>query len=322
MKSAGIRSSLLLLLAFGALQVQAAETGSFQKTLQVTGPVDMDVVSGAGNITVHTGSSGSVSVNAKIRASNSWFGASAEEKIKKIEANPPVEQQGNSIHIGRMDESLQQNISIDYDITVPPQTKLLSRTGSGDQNISGVQLPLSAKTGSGNVTIDNVSADTRISSGSGELKVTNLKAGLNASAGSGSIRAKGVAGEVVANTGSGEIEVEQNGSGNIRVGTGSGRVTLLGIKGSLRVETGSGDIRAEGEPTGDWRVGAGSGTITLKLPSQASFTLDARTSSGTLNVNRQVTMQGNLSKNHVQGKVGNGGVLVDLHTGSGDIRVN
>jgi hypothetical protein len=323
MKSAGIRSSLLLLFAFGALQAQAAETGGFQKTLQVSGPVDMDVVSGAGNITVHTGNSGNVYVNAKIRASNSWFGASAAEKIKKIEANPPVEQQGNSIHIGRMeDSSLQQNISIDYDITVPPQTKLLSRTGSGDQNISGVQLPLSAKTGSGNVTIDNVSADTRISSGSGELKVTNLKAGLNASTGSGSIRAKGVAGEIVASTGSGEIEVEQNGSGNVRVGTGSGSVTLRGIKGSLRVETGSGDIRAEGEPTGDWRVGAGSGRITLKLPSQASFTLDARTSSGTLNVNRQVTMQGNLSKSHVQGKVGNGGVLVDLHTGSGDIRVD
>jgi hypothetical protein len=322
MRSARICGLFLVLLGLGALQMQASETGGFQKTLQVSGPVDMEVISGAGNITVHTGNSGNVFVNAKIHASNSWFGDSAQEKIKKIEANPPVEQQGNTIHIGRFeDRSLQQNISIDYDVTVPPQTKLVSRTGSGDQNISGVQLALSAKTGSGNVIIDNIGADAHISSGSGDLKMTNIKAGVNASAGSGNIHARGIGGEIVANTGSGDIDVEQNGSGDVKVGTGSGNVTLRGIKGGLRVETGSGDIRAEGEPTGDWRVGAGSGRIEVEVPAQASFNIDARTSSGSLNMHRQITMQGSLSKNHIQGKVGNGGVLVDLHTGSGDIQV-
>ena len=70
------------------------------------------------------------------------------------------------------------------------------------------------------------------------------------------------------------------------------------------------------------RLGAGSGNITLKVPSQASFNLDARTSSGTLRFNsHQVTTQGTLAKNHIQGKVGNGGVLLDIHTGSGDIEL-
>jgi len=68
-------------------------------------------------------------------------------------------------------------------------------------------------------------------------------------------------------------------------------------------------------------LGAGSGNIILKFPSQASFNIDARTSSGSLKVNHPVTMQGSLGRNHIQGKVGNGGALVDLHTGSGDIEV-
>ena len=145
---------------------------------------------------------------------------------------------------------------------------------------------------------------------------------MNAVTGSGNIRSQGVAGEITSNTGSGDVEMHQTGAGDVRVGTGSGNVKLYGIKGGLRAETGSGDIVVEGEATHDWRLGAGSGNITLRLPAQASFNLNARTSSGSLRVKPAVTMQGDFSKNHIQGKVGNGGVIVDLHTGSGDIEID
>ncbi|PYP89085.1 MAG: hypothetical protein DMG65_14360 [Candidatus Angelobacter sp. Gp1-AA117] len=324
MKSRRILTLALSLFAFGAVQLHATETGGFDKTLQVNGNVDLNVVSGSGNITVHTGASSVVHISAKIRARDQWFGGgmSAHEKIQKIQANPPIEQTGNSIRIGRIeDHELQQNVSIDYDLTVPAQTRLTSVTGSGDQNINGVQLAVSAKTGSGNITLDNIGADVRVSSGSGDLKINSIKGALAASAGSGNIRGGGIAGEINANTGSGEVELEQAGSGNVKVGTGSGNVKLRGVKRGLRVETGSGDIRVDGEPTGDWHASAGSGNIDLRVPASTSFNIDARTSSGTLRMNRPVTMQGNLGNKHVQGKVGNGGVLVDLHTGSGDIQV-
>ena len=69
------------------------------------------------------------------------------------------------------------------------------------------------------------------------------------------------------------------------------------MKGGLRADAGSGNIQAEGEPTSDWRLGAGSGNITLKVPTQASFNIDARTSSGYAAVNNhQVTTQGTLAK--------------------------
>jgi hypothetical protein len=323
MKSAKIPGILLLVLGIGVLQAGATETGGFERTLKVSGSVTVEVTSGSGNITVHPGSSTEVHVVARIRASTSWFGMSAMEKVRRIEKNPPVEQQGSFIRIGKIeDRELTQNVSIDYDVTVPVQTKLTSYTGSGNQSISGVQLPLTAKTGSGNITIENAGADTRIRSGSGDLKVNSVKGMLDAQTGSGSIRGYGIAGQVVANTGSGDIEIEQVASGNARVGTGSGSVKLRGIKGGLTVETGSGDIHAEGQPTADWKVGTGSGTIGLKVPAQLSFNLDARTSSGRLTVNHPVTTQGAMSKNHIQGKVGNGGVLIDVHTGSGNVQID
>src|SRR5262249_31382916 len=212
-------------------------------------------------------------------------------------------------------------------VTVPEKTRLTSSTGSGDQNISGLQLPATAKTGSGNITVEQIGAEVHASSGSGDLKINSVKGVLSCDTGSGNIHADDISGgarggDVVARGGSGNIEVRQTAGGSVRAETGSGNIRLNGVKGALRAQAGSGDIHAEGEPTRDWNLGAGSGNITLRVPAQASFNIDARTSSGSLTVKHPVTMQGTLSRKHIQGKVGNGGVLLDLHTGSGDIQVD
>jgi hypothetical protein len=327
MKSVKFLALAICVFALAVLPLNAATTGHFERTLQVNGTVELEVASGSGNINVHQGGAGSVSITARIHANNgtSWlFGSgNIEERIHKIEQNPPIVQTGNIIRIARFeDRDLAKNISIDYDVTVPPQTRLTSHTGSGDQTISGLQLPMTAKTGSGNVTVERVGAETRVSSGSGDLKINSIKGILYADTGSGNIHADDIAGDVFANTGSGNVEVRQSAGGSVKAQTGSGNIKLRGVKGSLRADAGSGDIQAEGEPTSDWRLGAGSGNITLRLPSQASFNIDARTSSGTLKLNNhQVTTQGTLARNHIQGKVGNGGVLLDIHTGSGDIEL-
>ena len=325
MRSLKTLALVLTLTGLAALPLQAATTGHFEKTLQVNGTVELEVTSGSGNITVHQGGAGSVSVSAKIHAnSGSWLfgGGNVEERIQRIQQNPPVVQQGNSIHIGKIeDRELTRNISIDYDVTVPPQTRLTSNSGSGDLTLSGLELPLTAKTGSGNVTVERISADSRVSSGSGDLTINSVKGVLYAQTGSGNIRANDLAGDAFVNTGSGDVQIRQSAGGSVKAQTGSGNIKLQGIKGGLRADAGSGNIQAEGEPTADWRLSAGSGNITLRVPTQASFNIDARTSSGTLKVNHPVTMQGTMAHNHIQGKVGNGGVLLDVHTGSGDIEV-
>jgi len=327
MKLAKISALFVIVAAVATLPVQA-QTGGFDRTLQVSGPVSLGVSSGSGSITVRSGTADRVHVIAKIRAQNSWadwidwFGPSAADEIHKLESDPPIEQQGNNIRIGRLEPGWHlRGISIDYDVTVPPLTALASHTGSGDQLISGLQLPCAADTGSGTITVDNIAGAVRLRSGSGGLKIDSVSS-LDAESGSGDVRATHVAGEIVARTGSGSIEIEQVAAGNARIGTASGDVVLRGAKGPVRVETASGEIRVEGEPNADWHIGTASGRIGLKLSSQASFNLDAGTISGSFKTDRALAIEGLTSRHHVHGQVGAGGALLDAHSVSGDIEID
>ena len=95
-----------------------------------------------------------------------------------------------------------------------------------------------------------------------------------------------------------------------------------GVQRGPRVKTGSGRIEVEGEPTAEWHIGTASGNIDLKTPSQVSFNFDGSTLSGNVNVDRPLTVQGLVSRHHLQGKAGNGGVLLEARTLSGNIRID
>ena len=92
--TAAIVAALLLPAAVAA---QAVE-GSFDRTLTVSGPVDLDVSTGSGSIEVKTGPAGSLRVVGHIKANGSWSGGgkSAQEKVKYLESHPPIEQTQNT----------------------------------------------------------------------------------------------------------------------------------------------------------------------------------------------------------------------------------
>jgi DUF4097 and DUF4098 domain-containing protein YvlB len=299
----------------------AAAEGSFQRTLQVSGAVNLDLTTGAGSVTVRTGSSSEVQVTGHIKVTN-WLGGSADDRIKRIEANPPIQQSGNDIRLGHSDDSeLMHNISISYDLVVPPDTQLHSHTGSGSQNVEGLRKRLEIESGSGTLKISDIGDAVRAETGSGGIEIDRVKGNVRAKAGSGTIRATDIAGAFEGYTGSGHITLEQSASGSVRADTGSGGMELRGLHGSLDARAGSGTITAEGNPTGAWSAHTGSGNIHLTLASDAAFDLDAHTSSGSITVNQPVTVQGSIGRKELRGKVRGGGVAVEVETGSGNIEI-
>src|SRR5262249_61777044 len=97
-------------------------------------------------------------------------------RAQKLRRNPPVDQQGDRIHIGRIHEpELRKNVFIDYDLYVPQQTRLTLRTGAGNQFIQGTLLPLEAWSGAGSITVDSVGGDAEIHTGAGRIEVRSPK---------------------------------------------------------------------------------------------------------------------------------------------------
>lgn len=301
----------------------ASATGMFERTLQVSTPVDLDIQTGSGSISVRRGPDSQVVVVGRIRAHRGlWSSRTAEERVRALEAHPPVAQTGNSIRLGDIAErELRQNVSISYEITVPFNSAIRARSGSGTVNIDSIQGPVEARAGSGRLTLGKIDGTVRAETGSGTIEVLGAAGGLEARTGSGGVDARDVAGPVEAHSGSGRIRIAYAGAGDGEFSTGSGGITVLGLQGRLRAHAGSGSINVEGRPTGDWSIDSGSGGITLRLPADAAFDLSARSSSGGIHTTHPIEARGQLSRNSLQGRVRGGGPRLEVSTGSGGVRL-
>ena len=270
--------------------------------------VELDVRTGSGEITIKSGPPGRIEVIGRIVTRRGFFSRNskdAEEAVRLFESEPPVELAGGKFLVGHVKSNKYgRNVTIDYDIVVPHDIQVTSRTGSGSQEVSGVSGPV------------------EVSTGSGSIKLNDVGGFVEASSGSGSIRAKGIAGGFQAHSGSGGIRMDQVAPGDVDVSCGSGNIVLDNVVGELNAHTGSGKIVVDGQPVGPWTLDSGSGSIRITFPDNAAFELNARTHSGSINIDHPLTIRGNVSKKRLQGQVRGGGPLVEVESGSGNIRID
>jgi hypothetical protein len=160
--------------ACGVVDVAAqTQTGTFERTLQVNGPVNLSVTTGSGDIQIRTGSGETVHVIGRIRAGGGVLALDdPAARISQIEKNPPIEQTGATVRVGATgDNPLYRNISISYEITVPANAEIRSVTGSGSQSIGSVRGSVTAQSGSGSINIAEAGGDVRARTGSGSIRI-------------------------------------------------------------------------------------------------------------------------------------------------------
>lgn len=293
----------MIILFTAALSFARAE-GQFDRTLTVSGAVNLDLTTGSGEVLIKTGDSSKVVIHGRVRSSNDWWGGDAESAVRSVESNPPINQSGNSIRIGyNLPEDAKRHVSIAYEVTVPADTTLQVNTGSGEISVEGVRSPAKLHTGSGDIRAKDLGPQSRLETGSG------------------SVHADSVAAPSYASTGSGSIQADLTGGGDVDVHTGSGGIRVRGVNGGLRARTGSGELTVDGNVKGPWQLHAGSGSIRMALSSSGGFNLDVHTGSGSIHSDLPITVQGTFGRHELKGSVRGGGPDVEVSTGSGDIDI-
>jgi DUF4097 and DUF4098 domain-containing protein YvlB len=192
-------------------------------------------------------------------------------------------------------------------------------TRSGDVTVRGARGPLDITTTSGDLSAVDIGA-ARVRTSSGDITVNGARGPLTARATSGDIQVKGAADSLHLSSSSGDIEVDAAPRG-LGAETSSGDIAAPWIARWAMLRSTSGEIGCGlHAPLARAELSSLNGSVTARLAAGLGCDLDARTSSGTIDVGVPLTL-GTVDRHAVSGKVAGGGAPVVLHTSSGDIVV-
>lgn len=201
------------------------------------------------------------------------------------------------------------NLGVKYVLSVPRKV-VLDRIVSSNGGIRVEQLEATAKlrTSNGAVRATAFRGDLDVTTSNGGIDLSEFQGDASLRSSNGAIRADGIRGFFEATTSNGPIDariVEATGTRPIRATSSNGRVTLA----------------VESLKNNDIIASTSNSTLTVKLPSSAAARLKASTSNSSIQTEFDVKTQGAISKNRMEGNIGEGGPLLDLHTSNGSIRV-
>jgi Putative adhesin len=147
---------------------------------------------------------------------------------------------------------------------------------------------------------------------------------LDLHSGDGHIRVDGTTGPAKLDTGDGHIEV-RNFNGALNAHTGDGHMTIDAVLTDLNLRTGDGHIDLTVRPgskmnTG-WLIHTSDGRVEARLPEDFAAELYAHTGDGHIQLDLPVTVNGSIERSRIRGKLNGGGLLLEITTGDGSIRI-
>lgn len=184
---------------------------------------------------------------------------------------------------------------------------LLINSTSGAAAVSDFRgSSLSMDSSSGDMSVNDSSTDElNVETTSGDMEINSSDTGIFA-----------------ADTSSGEVVVESLESEENRVETTSGKALLSNLSGNLEYQSSSGSLNVLFSREGDSIIAeTTSGDVIMSFGGDADFRIIADTTSGDFSIDFPLTLDGDWSDDHVEGKIGDGTGLIRIKTSSGDISI-
>jgi len=320
------RKLCLPLVLFSAIFVLAgcyngpAVSGAFDRSYSVTGPVRLELTNASGDVDITGSADGKVHIHAEVRASGFGFD-NPRKRLDDTIANPPVEQKGSTIRIGKEFSNL-RNISITYNIQVPHDTEISATVASGAQIIRNVSGPVTVRAASGSIRLEKIERDAQLTTASGTISASDVGSELHISTASGDVNISNVKGDVRANAVSGVIRIMKPGA-RVEATNTSGEVEIQGASNDVKAHAISGLVSVQGNPGADsyWDLKSISGGVQLRVPAAANLHFSAEATTGEIRTDIPIVVE-EQGKHSLRAHMGSGGGRVDVHTVSGEIHVS
>jgi Putative adhesin len=315
----GIAIAAFAIVASGCAMGPAV-TGAFDRSFTVTAPIRLELSNASGDVTIKGSSDNKVHIHGDVHSSGVGFD-SPQKRLDAIVGNPPVEQKGDTIRVGK-DLSRIHNVSIAYTIEIPHDSEISTQVVSGSQSITNVRGPVKVDSASGSIKVSDIDRQTTLNTLSGSIDAQNIGDDLRASSASGSVTASKIKGDVRISALSGGTQIIGPG-GRVDADTATGTVEVQGATRDVKAHAVSGTVNVQGNPgdTSYWDLKTTSGVVHLGVPSNANFRLSAEAVSGQIKTEVPIVIE-EQGKHSLRARMGNGGGRVEVHTISGEIRVS
>jgi DUF4097 and DUF4098 domain-containing protein YvlB len=304
--AAGPCLALLLAPSFAAA---GEKTESFTRTVRVGRTGTLDVSNVSGDILIKVVDGDEIRVDAVKRA-HARRDSDAQELLDRMQIEVS-EAAGRvtvrAVHPGhRSRHRRDEHASVDFELSVPPETEVTAKTISGDVRASRLRGALFAETVSGDVQLEDISRLERAKSVSGNVTLTSATAQRFVEIGSvsGDVLVRGVkAEEIQASTVSGDLSLDD---------ATCDRATLESV---------SGDIRYHGpiSERGRYEFKTHSGEVELTLDGASGFDFEAKTFSGEIHSDLPITFREVRRGRLMRGVYRDGGASIRASSFSGDV---
>jgi len=178
----------------------------------------------------------------------------------------------------------------------------------------------------GSVRVLDVDGPVRLKTSNGSIRAQNLKGELDAQTSNSSVEVQGLDGSARVHTSNGHVRAEEV-RGSVEASTSNSSIHVNLVKTDpgrpIRLETSNGGVELTLPPDtrNDVRVSTTNSGITVHGAAGLNARVIAHTSNSKITTDFEIRTQGEVSKNRLEGTIGNGGSLLDLSTSNGSIKL-
>lgn len=221
---------------------------------------------------------------------------------------------GLSLRVDKPRLGNNQSVGVSYDIVLPRNTHLDCTTSFGTINIQDTEGDVKAKTSFGSIQCDRVTGVLDLKTSHGKIEMAEV-----------------LASKITADTSFGSVRLAcapmKVPPARIYLKTSHGSIKATGVQApSLEAKSSFGSVSVAYAPDGpsdlDVTLSSSHGSLTMTPPEAFAGRVELSTSHGSIRTDRRVTVQGRLSKDHVNGTLGDGEGKISMKTSFASVNLH